>query len=138
MATQKKEATTINDVEVCDYDGETPNSCTIKVTATAAGETVEFFVQTLDGEYRPSLHCWIYTDYSKGDLGSDDYPAFDFDVIEAAAEAEAEEIAGGKENPRYFNKVATPYERRFIDEEAEAEREAARQAYDSDDQDYFY
>lgn len=111
--------TIINEVEVCDYDGETPNDCTVQVTATAGGETVAFYVQTIDGEYRPALNCWISTDDSDGDIHPDDYPGFDFDVIEKAAEAEAEKEAEGADNPRYFNKYASPYERRFLASEGE-------------------
>ncbi len=54
------------------------------------GERETFYVQTVDGEYRPDLGCWIYTDSGNGeDIDFDDYnDNFSLDeIIEEAVKA---------------------------------------------------
>jgi len=106
----------IDNVVFSDFDEE---GNTVSVTATSKGNTNTFHVQTTDGEYRSSLGCWILTDESNGDIDADDYPEFDFDEIVKEAEKLAETAAKGEENPNYFNKDASPYTRRFIDNDSE-------------------
>ena len=105
----------INNVEVADF---CEDGTTISITATAAtGEQETFHVQTVDGEYRYSLGCWILTNDSNGDIESDDYPAFDLAEIINAAEDHAEALLKDDErteNPNYYNKDASPYTCRFI------------------------
>lgn len=104
-------AQVIGKVEFADFDDE---GTTVSVTVTSNGVTETFHVQTVDGEYRSSLGCWITTNDDGEDLDHDDYPDFDFDEIIAKAEALAESKAQGEENPNYFNKDSSPYTRRFI------------------------
>lgn len=106
----------INRVEFADFDDE---GTTVSVTATADEKTETFHVQTVDGEYRSSLGCWILTDDSGEDLDQDDYPDFDFSEIISKAEDMAGSNIKGEENPNYFNKDSSPYARRFIKNEIE-------------------
>jgi len=95
----------------CSWDeGET----TVKVETP----TTTFYVQTVDGEYRSSLGCWITTDTEHDDIDHDDYP--EIDIVIKAAEKFAEsllDVDNKIENPNYHNKDASPYQRRFNEEE---------------------
>lgn len=80
---------TITNVELADfYDDQ----ATVSVTVTAESKDFSidkdetFHVQTVDGEYRSDLGCWITTDNSDGDISYEDYPYFDFDEIIEKAE----------------------------------------------------
>jgi len=80
--------------------------------------TTTFYVQTVDGEYRSSLGCWITTDTEHDDIDHDDYP--EIDIVIKAAEKFAEsllDVDNKIENPNYHNKDASPYQRRFNEEE---------------------
>lgn len=72
----------INGVNSVDFDDST-----VAVTATAKGTKNTFYVQTVDGEYRPDLHCWITIEDGDGhDIDSDHFPDFDINDIVLAAE----------------------------------------------------
>lgn len=76
--------------EIADYDDD---GTAVEVTAeNILGEQVTFHVQTVDQEYRSDLGCWITTWESDGDLGADDYPTFDLNVIIEAAEAHIKQV----------------------------------------------
>lgn len=107
----------INKVEFADFDDD---RTTVSVTATANDKTVVFHVQTLDGEYRPSMGCWMFTNDDGEDLIFEDYPDFDFDEIISNAEELAESTANGEENPDYINQYSTPYTHRFLIDNDEA------------------
>ncbi len=101
----------IDNVEIADFDEE---GTTISVTATANENSETFHVQTVDGEYRSSMGCWILTNDSDGDIDEEDYPDFNFTEIIKEAEDLAEQNADGEENPDYYNKDQSPYTTRFI------------------------
>jgi hypothetical protein len=102
----------INSVEVLDNGVEVNETISVKVTANNKTET--FHIQTVDGEYRSSLGCLIFTDSDGDDLDQDNYPDFDFSEIISEAEEMAElNLEGKQENPNYVNKDASPYTRRF-------------------------
>ena len=101
----------INEVKFADFDDE---GTTVSVAVTSHGKTETFHIQTVDGEYRESLGCWIFTDDDGEDLDQDDYPDFDFIEIIREAEALAESNVEGEENPDYFNKDQSPYTRRLV------------------------
>lgn len=109
-------AQVIDKVEFADFDDE---GTTVSVTATANGKTETFHVQTVDGEYRSSLGCWIFTNDDGEDLDQDDYPDFDFSEIISKAEELAELRVEGEENPNYFNKDQSPYTSRIIKNDEE-------------------
>ena len=95
-------------------DGE--DSLTVEVKT----QTKTFYVQTVDGEYRSSMGCWILADGDEGDINFDDYPDIDFDAVIKSAEKFAESLLDYDnliENPNYYNKQTSPYQRRFENEE---------------------
>lgn len=123
----------INGVNSVDFDDST-----VAVTATAKGTKNTFYVQTVDGEYRPDLHCWITIEDGDGhDIYSDDFPDFDINDIVLAAEdflrknVEVEEtdfeidkntvyLIHSKDsvkivtrNPDFINKDTSTYQREF-------------------------
>lgn len=103
----------INEVNFADYD-----ESTVLVTATANNEQETFHIQTVDGEYRSSMGCWIIAESEMGgDIDFDDYPQFDFKEIIEKAEVLAETLISGTENPEYFNKDQSPYAPRFLQDE---------------------
>lgn len=106
----------INKVEFADFDDE---GTTVSVTVTSNGKTETFHVQTVDGEYRSSLGCWIFTNDDGEDLDQNDYQGFDFAEIISKAEGLAELRIDGEENPSYINKDSSPYTRRFIQDDSE-------------------
>ena len=69
--------------ELADFDED---GTTVAVEVECAGQTETFFVQTVDGDYRSDLDCWVTTATSDGDIDYDDYPLFDFDEIIKVAE----------------------------------------------------
>jgi len=108
ISNEEKNAQIINSVEF--GDGES----IIEVSVSVGDKTEKFHVQTVDGEYRCSLGCWILTDDSDGDIDFDDYPEFNFNEIISVAEKLAGKHTQGEENNNYFNKDASPYTRRFL------------------------
>ena len=106
----------IKDVSLANFDFDFETNETISVKVTVNENTETFYVQTVDGEYRSSLGCWMFTDKNGDDLDQDDYPDFDFTEIIDSAEKLAESNLGDyEENPNYINKDASPYVRRFIE-----------------------
>jgi len=92
-------------------DGE-EGTLTVKVET----KTTNIYVQTVDGEYRGSLGCWITTDTDPEDIDFDDYPDIDFDAVIKSAEQFAESLLDYDnliDNPNYYNKQTSPYQRRF-------------------------
>ena len=102
------------DLKVSSADSGDEGETTVKVETP----TTTFYVQTVDGEYRSSLGCWITTDTEHDDIDHDDYP--EIDIVIKAAEKFAEsllDVDNKIENPNYHNKDASPYQRRFNEEE---------------------
>lgn len=81
MLRQRMEVT---NTEIFEWEGK--NVHVMVETVDYTGKFQTFFVQTNDGVYRSDLGCWITTDGSNGDIGSDNnYPTFSIQkVIEAA------------------------------------------------------
>ena len=101
-------------VSSADFGNDGEGETTVKVETP----TTTFYVQTVDGEYRSSLGCWITTDTEHDDIDHDDYP--EIDIVIKAAEKFAEsllDVDNKIENPNYHNKDASPYQRRFNEEE---------------------
>jgi len=94
-------------------EGDCDGALTVKVETS----TTIFYVQTVDGEYRGSLGCWITTEGHEGDIDFDDYPDIDFDIVIKEAEKYAEsklDFDNLVENPNYYNKDTSPYQNRFF------------------------
>ncbi len=126
----------IKKLETANFDDA---GSTVSVTVESDTQTETFHVQTVDGEYRSDLGCWILTDYSEGDIDYDDYPRFNLPGIIKAAEiflqSEIEEestmyIIDGEYvyllitdddvklvtmNNKFTNKDQSPYQRKFSD-----------------------
>ena len=102
------------DLKVSSADDETDGEG--ELTVEVETQTKTFYVQTVDGEYRSSLGCWITADGDEGDIDFDDYPDIDFDIIIKAAEEFAESLLDYDyliDNPNYYNKDTSPYQKRF-------------------------
>lgn len=125
----------ITNTEIADYDDD---GSTIIVTAEDIdGNEEAFHVQTVDGEYRSDLGCWVTTPDSDGDIDSDDYPTFDMKEVISAAESAAARFNSEErtdytidneavylinkpdgvevvvENRNFINKYTSSYQRRF-------------------------
>jgi hypothetical protein len=88
-----------------------------ETTVVVKTDTVTFYVQTVDGKYRPSLNCLISTD-EKGEIDEDDYSYIETIIEEAEEHAESLlDLDNLIENPNYLNKIASPYQRRFLAKE---------------------
>ena len=75
---------TVIGVNQAEYDED---GTTIEVECKdITDKTITFAVQTVDGDYRSDLGCWITTDCSDGDIDLDDYPFFNVSVIIDQAE----------------------------------------------------
>ena len=92
---------------------EFENDGTDELTVKVETPTTTFYIQTVEGEYRPSLGCLIST-AENGEIDQDDYP--EIDIVIKAAEQFAEsllDLDNKIENHNYYNKDASPYQRRF-------------------------
>ena len=74
----------IENIEFADF---CEDGTTVSVTAVddlCKSET--FYIQTVDGEFRRDLGCWIFTDKDGDDIVLEYYPRFDYSEIIAQAE----------------------------------------------------
>lgn len=123
-------------VKLADFDDD---DTTVAVTVESETDgAVTFDVQTVDGEHRKDLGCWITTSNYAGDVSYDDYPDVDFQAVINAAELYATDATvlheidrktiGDKyvallerantfyvvtENSRFLNADASAYESRY-------------------------
>lgn len=128
----------IINVDFTDFD-----DTTVEVTAEAKNKRETFYVQTVDGEFRSDLGCWIITRDCGEDINYSDYEEFDIKTIIKVAENFLEneidqEITdyqiNGKtvyllndrgtfkvvtENPQFINADTSTFQRRFSDVIAE-------------------
>jgi hypothetical protein len=73
----------ITNAQIADFCEE---GATVSVSCESVHHKETFHVQTVCGEYRPSLACFITTDTSSGDIDKEDYPEFDLGAVVSEAE----------------------------------------------------
>ncbi|MFW5872131.1 MAG: hypothetical protein ACOCUT_03405 [bacterium] len=132
----KAENQKIKKIEISNFDDE---GTTVSVTVVNNDKEETFYVQTVDGEFRSDLGCWILTDFSGGDIDYDDYPNFNFpEIIKKAEKFIQEQVQEEKtnfkidgeyiyllitdddvkvvvENSQFVNKQTSSYQRKYSD-----------------------
>lgn len=92
----------IKKVEISDFDEELT---TVSVTAQSFEGERTFNIQTVDGECRRDLGCWITTDDAYDDIDHDDYPLYDIEEIVNEAEVYIQHLT--KEKPTEYSIVGS-------------------------------
>lgn len=135
MTNNLKSSQKITEIDFADF---CEDNSTIAVTVESNKDKETFYVQTVDGEFRSDLGCWVIAENSSGeDVDEDDYPNFDIADIVREAECFIQdeikyefteyEIAGETawlvisplnvkvvtENRNFINKHSSSYEREF-------------------------
>jgi hypothetical protein len=77
---------------------------TVSVLVTGSkGATETFYVQTVHGEYRGDLGCWVSTDTSCGDIDWNGYPEFNGDLIIASSDEYMQSLVEERSTDHYIN-----------------------------------